>query len=730
VSEWEYGEGSPVMIEVPESVRRLLEPKPRMTVSEWARWRPFEIREKGATNPGPYDLSLTPYMREPLDAFGDPRVRRMNWVICPQGGKTKAAEVAVCYLLYYRPTNMLYIRPTEPDIVEGFKDRWKSVIEHNLPELVPSGEWVVTGSNPRMELTTSIVYGAAVTVARHFTSRSTPVIAYDETDTGGDTGNSLGNALDAADDRQMAASELQAMTVGFSSAKYESGSNWVAYDKRSDRRELWEPCPHCGLYQPLPAEPGAFENRFVVEGGERDPVTILAERLARFVCRGCGALIEDRWQGWMSSRGVWVPKGMRIEERLPLADEEIREYRSLAHLPEFDGEPGSPREGRERLRWEPELLGSAPRNPHRGYRVWAANLNPNGLSAQRSWSHMLARWFDVTKTKDPERLQVFVNSWKSLPWKESLKGLEEEQIKKRVGTHEARVVPGRAKVVFASVDVQETGYLKYQVWAVGPASPGGGGTSPNFWEIEHGQIEVHGEDYQGAIEKLNARLMKGWPIKGEARLRMRPYQYAVDSGYAAGDVYEASRTCGYFPVKGTDNANWAVNPAEVEGKLRPEPITIYHVNRMVVNGRLHRMLMMPPTELDGLWFAEGADDGFISELAAEALMPSKNNKSKMTWQKKTAGRINDHWDTAAYIVAVMEIMSQAGEVDVWTLAASDPRLGVFIPGVGDIDEAEEGQRSADAGGEPASESEASSGSSPAAGDWDVGGGGDWLGPGM
>lgn len=674
------------VIEVPGSVRAIFEPKPRLSVCEWAAWKPFEIREKGATNPGPWDVSLTPYMREPLDAMGDPRVRRMNWVFCPQAGKTKGMEVGLCYLLEYQPTNMLYIRPTEPDIVEGFRDRWKSVIETNLPGLVPSsGEWLVLSNNPRIELKNQVMYGAAVTVARHMTSRSAPKIIYDETDTGGDTGNSLGNALDVADDRQMAANDLQSLTMGASSAKYETGSNWVAYESRSDRRVYFEPCPECGFYQELPAEPGKFEQRFVTVDGERDPDRIMAHRLGRFICERCGSLIDDSWQGWMSCRGVWVPRGMWVAEDLPLGDEEIREHRSLAWHPSAEQLEARPEADPDAVaRWEPRLGGERPVTNHRGYRVWAANLNADGLNKQRSWSHMMARWFDVMKGKDPERIQVFVNSWKSLPWKESLKGLEEEQIKKRIGAHLPDEVPSRAKLIVSAIDVQELGYLVYDVWAFGPGAVAGRWEA---WTVKHGTWPVVNDRYQEAIEKLRQFLLRGFPVKGEKtaegrQLMMRPYLTLVDSGYAAGDVYEACRAPGMLAVKGQDRADYTVRLSEVEGKLREEPVELLHVNNFTVKGRLHRELMAAEDE-PGLWLHAETEDEWVSQLASMELRAKKTNKAVKTWQKKSEGRADHAHDVGTYILAGVEALEQKGEVSLVMMRPEDPRRGVFyaaLPG--------------------------------------------------
>ncbi len=173
------------------------------------------IVEKGAAFPGPYDLRMTPYMREPLDALGLPGVRRMNWVFPPQSGKTKASEVGLGYLLEHDPLNVLYIRPAEPDIDEAFRDRFRPMIEANLSHLIPAGEsgsqWMVLSKNPRIELTRCILYAAAATVTRQLTSRSAARIFYDETDTGEVSSNTLGDVLKSAEDRQQAFDESRSI---------------------------------------------------------------------------------------------------------------------------------------------------------------------------------------------------------------------------------------------------------------------------------------------------------------------------------------------------------------------------------------------------------------------------------------------------------------------------------------------------------------------------------------
>lgn len=668
---------------LPESVRTRLTPRPRLSVSQWAIRKPFWISEKGAAFPGPYDMTLTPYMREPLDAMGMPGVRRMNWVMVPQSGKTKGAEVGITWRLENRPGNMIYIRPAEPDIDEAFRDRFAPMIRENLPELVPGGQWMTLSKNQRIELLNQIIYGAAATIARQLTSRTAGFIYYDETDTGEVSSNSLGDVLDSSADRQMMIGEDEALTLGSSSAKLDTGANWRAYDQRSDRREIWSPCPECGRYQVLPAESGEFEERFITARRWRDPDEILAERLARFVCKHCGSEIEDRWQGWMADRGVWVPRGQWIEQALPLDDAEIVD-RARTWLPDaaeravlLEYLPKEKRRQLEPARWEPTLLGPAPNNPHRGYRVWAANVK----AELRSWSHMLREWFVATGTKDAAKVQVVVNSWKSLPWKDSLKVVDEDVAARRIGEHPPGQVPGRAKVVLGAIDIQEGegGYLSYEFWAFGKVSNG----DLAIWQVETGRRDVVNEDYLAAMLGLYRDRLKGWPVRDRPGWRMRPYAIAVDSGAMTGDAYEFSREDGVVAIKGTDDARFTVQHSELEGKLSPEPVNLFTINGKVYGSRLYRLLVEPLEQGTGggLWLHAETTKDYLREITAEELRPKKGNPKQSTWQPKSEGRRNEAWDKGRYILALLDILERTGELSIVSMTEADQAEGLLFNGV-------------------------------------------------
>ncbi len=622
----------------------LLTPPKRTTPSEWAASE-FFITEKGAVRPGPYDIEWTPWWREPLDCVGDPTVRRINIVAAAQTGKTQMMNAGVAYLARFSPANLLYVRPGESDVGEAFRDRFEPMIRGNLRDLLPrTGEWMTTSRNPAINLSSMMIYGAAATVPRQMTSRTCAVVWYDETDSGGDSGNELGNVLDVIEERQMAFSATRAQTIGTSTPKYESGSNWLAFDRSSDRREYYTPCPFCGGYFLLTMK------HLVTLENTKDAGAIRQERLARARCDYCGELIDDTWQPWMSDRGVWVADGQRVVEALP-EDEDIRaRARTL--------EPAA-------SRWRPQLEGESPRPWHRGYRVWRGQTK----FEQCSWSNILARWFEVSASRDPERLQVFINNWLAEPWKEAVAPADEDTLRARIGVYEPRVIPDRARVVLGFVDVQSDS-IWYLFRAFGP--------NQESWLIQYGTMEVTGDDYPSTFDALYEMAMRrGWPVKGEDNLRMRAYAIAVDSGYRPDEVYEFARQPGVIPTKGHDIADYRIRANEVEGKKRPDPLRLWHVNTKVFKDRLQRLIKQPD-DADGGWHLHAETTGeYVQHLTAEHLKGRRSNPKIKTWQPITDGRPNHLLDCEAGVLALAEALEQRAELSLMAMVATDPRVGAF-----------------------------------------------------
>lgn len=651
------------LVNMPMSVLGQLHPRERLTVSQWAIRAPFIIKEKGAVRPGPYDLSWTPYWREPLDCISDPTISAMNVVAASQCGKTKMAEVALAWRARFRPTNMMYLRPTEDDVKEAFTDRFKPMLETNLPDLVPRGEWVTISKNPAIRLNNLIIYGAAATIPRQLTSRTTLFNWYDETDSGTGEANESGNVLQLMAERMMAGTASLVFNLGTSTPRLETGSNYRAFAYYSDRRHFNEPCPHCGAFQPL-----KLANIIPVDG-EKSPDLIRQNDLAVYVCDTCGSEIAPEWQSWMADRGRWVPEGQRIVDPLPLTNDDIVNHASLETCTGPD-------------RFEPRREGDEPATTHRGYQVWRANTKFDLCR----WSNILAEWFAVSRTKDPDRLRVFINNWLAEPWKEAIEPADEDQVRSRVGVYEPRTVPGRVKVILGAVDVQaDCLWFAFR----------GFGSNQESWLIHYGTIEVSNGRYVEALDALyELAFYTGFELIGEAAdMRMRAWAVAVDSGYRPDEVYEFARRPCVIAVKGRDLADFRVRVTQVEGKKRPHPLNLYHVNTRAFKDRLQRFVKADDGDPGAWHLHRDTTQEYVDHLTSEHLAPKGNGRA-YTWQPRSEGRPNHLLDCETYILALSEALEQRRELSIMTIQPEDPQVGVFRRGSEPIGAATPAKRTA------------------------------------
>ena len=94
-----------------------LKPPDDLTVSEWAE-KKRRLSSESSAEPGPWRTSRTPYLREPMDAFTDPKVRRIVMVAASQVGKSEFINNTIGYIIDEDPGSILFVHPTTIDAKE------------------------------------------------------------------------------------------------------------------------------------------------------------------------------------------------------------------------------------------------------------------------------------------------------------------------------------------------------------------------------------------------------------------------------------------------------------------------------------------------------------------------------------------------------------------------------------------------------------------------------------
>ena len=90
---------------------RAFQPPEVLTVAEWAD-KKRRLSPETSAEPGPWRTSRTPYLREPMEAFTDPKVHKIVMVAASQVGKSEFELNAIGYIIDQDPGTVLYIHPS------------------------------------------------------------------------------------------------------------------------------------------------------------------------------------------------------------------------------------------------------------------------------------------------------------------------------------------------------------------------------------------------------------------------------------------------------------------------------------------------------------------------------------------------------------------------------------------------------------------------------------------
>ena len=89
-------------------------PPENLTVDEWAdkyRW----LSPETSAEAGPWRTSRTPYLKEPMQAFTDPKIQKIVMVAASQVGKSELEINILAYIMDQDPGTVVYVHPTLGD---------------------------------------------------------------------------------------------------------------------------------------------------------------------------------------------------------------------------------------------------------------------------------------------------------------------------------------------------------------------------------------------------------------------------------------------------------------------------------------------------------------------------------------------------------------------------------------------------------------------------------------
>ena len=228
-----------------------MRPPENLTVSEWAE-KKRRLSPESSAEVGPYRVSRTPYLREIMDAFTDPKVRRLILVSSSQVGKSELENNIIGYIIDQDPSSILFIHPTTIDAKEYSKLRIAPMLR-DTPVLRrkvspsksrDSGNTILQKTYPGGILTM-----CGSTEAHALASKPIRYVIGDERDRWAQSAGKEGDPWKLAMARQITFYNAKAVEVSTPTIK---GDSAIADSFYEGTMERWcVKCPHCGEYHDI-----------------------------------------------------------------------------------------------------------------------------------------------------------------------------------------------------------------------------------------------------------------------------------------------------------------------------------------------------------------------------------------------------------------------------------------------------------------------------------------------
>lgn len=367
----------------------VLRPRERLTVSQWAE--KHRILPDGNAIPGPWRNSVTPYLVEIMDTFGDDVVEKVIFVKPTQVGGTSAMENILGNLIDQAPAPTMIVYPSD-DLAERTVD---AKLEPMIKACKVLSEKYREHISKKLQLKfgTMTVYLNGANSPADLASTNIRDLFLDEVD------KYPGASKKEADPVSLAIERTKTYTTNryifmTSTPTLKTGHIWKAKEEADAEKHYFVPCPHCGQF---------IELKFAqIKWPSKDVVPEKRERaeMASYVCQACGAVITDQHKGKMLEAGRW------------------------------------------------EYVRKSAEHP-KSVAYWINTLySPFTRFSEIAYEFMKSK-------DDPELLQNFTNSWLAEPWEDTRLKTNADLVMERQTDVPAWELPEWTKLLTGGIDVQE-----------------------------------------------------------------------------------------------------------------------------------------------------------------------------------------------------------------------------------------------------------------------------------
>lgn len=403
-------------------------PPENLTVSEWAdKYR--ILSNEASSEPGPWRTSRTPYMKEPMDAYTDPHIKRVTVVAASQVGKSEMLNNIIGYIIHQDPSSILLVEPTMKDVKKYSKLRISPMIR-DTPELkkLVSADKGRSSSNTIFEKAypNGMLIMCGSTEAHDLASMPMKNLLGDERDRWALSAGKEGDPWLLALARQITFPDAKAFECSTPTIK---GASMIADSFYEGTQERWmSRCPHCGEYHDIRWKDIRYEfTEREINGKTQYNVTQVY-----YICPECGAVSGDH--DMKNAPAKWVAANLDALET--------------------------------------------------GHRSFWLNAF---ISPWMPWKKIVQRY--LAARKDPKKLQVVYNTIFGELWENRGDLQDEDEFMARREEYTAEV-PDAVLVLTAGIDVQDD-RLEYEVlghglrnesWGIKRGQIMGRPDDPDVWQ--------------------------------------------------------------------------------------------------------------------------------------------------------------------------------------------------------------------------------------------------------
>jgi phage terminase large subunit GpA-like protein len=558
---------------------RAYAPRKRLTVSEWADAE-RRLSKKGSAEPGHWRTDRNPILREPMDCLSSRSPVQEVVVMFPiQLGKTEIAINWLGYIMDQNPGPIMVCLPGEVSQKKWINQKLNPMIEETA-----AVQRALTSINSRDSSNTKEFkdfFGGQLYIEHagspaRLKSTSAKYLIVDElTEFAGNlqTGD---DPLMMLEDRTSAfPSTYKRLYISSPGTKglCRTGELYQA----SDRRRYYVPCPHCDEMQAL-----EWHGLHWSSNG----------RDARYVCRECGAEIQEHYKTDMIMHGNWVPENPGVKRR--------------------------------------------------GYR---ANCLYYQIGLGPRWATLVEMWREAQN--DPAKLKTFINSRHAEEWEDpTMRKVQINAIQDRAEAYHLRTAPAGVCAIPAGVDTQDnrlavhiTGWGKHMAaWTLDYIELMGDPENDDVWIA---LIDL----LNRPIEHVNGHLL---PIMATAIDAGGHRTEAVKDFVRRRLIRRPLCIFGAVPNNAPVLSKGKMQDINYRGQYDKRGVMIHHVGTVGIKNKLFGRMAtdgdkLPEARL--LHFSEDLPPEYFAGIVSETFNPRSNR-----FEKKRGAR-NEPLDTLVYSYA-------------------------------------------------------------------------------